>query len=120
MATTVISGKLFKDAEIKTSAKGTDYVTMVVSEQEYDSQNRKNVNVYYNVTVFGERYKNMATKLLRKGAIVAASGSLNPRPYAGKNGPAVSRDILAQNIEFKGFAQENNNQRSDDEPDDTL
>jgi single-strand DNA-binding protein len=104
------NGRLGNDAEIKTSAKGNQFVTFTVAVDDYDSATKQRITNWVRVTDFSSRATNMI-QYLRKGTSVFVTGSLTCGVYLDKtnNVPKISYDATAFRIEFCGSANQNSN-----------
>lgn len=104
------NGRLGNDAEIKTSAKGNQFVTFTVAVDDYDSATKQRITNWVRVTDFSSRATNMI-QYLRKGTSVFITGTLTCGVYLDKatNVPKISYDATAFRIEFCGSANQNSN-----------
>ena len=104
------NGRLGNDAEIKTSAKGNQFVSFTVAVDDYDSATKQRITNWVRVTDFSSRATNMI-QYLRKGTSVFVTGSLTCGVYLDKatNVPKISYDATAFRIEFCGSANQNSN-----------
>lgn len=86
------------DAEIKTNAKGSEYLQLSVATDSYDNGERK--TTWVSVLFGGER----ATKVkdyLTKGRLISVKGVENYHLYKNRNGETVlAREVFADRIEF--------------------
>ena len=110
MAFITLTGTVGKPAEVKTSKAGKDYVSISIRKNEYNSESRKSENVWYNCMAFGERYVKMIDTFLQKGAVIEVVGEFSPSVYQGK----LSRSIMVNGLNFIAYAQERQNDSSDD------
>ena len=114
-----ISGRLGKDAEIKTTARGSKYVSFTLA---VDSRNKDgNVTNWYNVSSFQENHLGKMVDYLKKGKGLIVSGVPSYSTWTDKNGqPRIDLNVRAFNIEFPtlGGNRENNseNQAATPEP----
>ena len=91
-------GRLGADAELKTSAKGNQFVSMRVASNDFF--NGENVTTWVNVMWSGERAVKMQEHM-KKGSFVNRWGTLRTSLYDTKNGEkAVSIDVFADRIDF--------------------
>ena len=96
MSTIIFRGRLGLDAEVKKSAKGTDYLSMRIAVNEF--YRGENKTVWYSVIVMADRVGKMK---FTKGTHVEVVGDLFPTPYLTKSGePAVSLDVMADRISY--------------------
>ena len=104
------NGRLGNDAEIKTSAKGNQFVSFTVAVDDYDSATKQRITNWVRVTDFSNRTTNML-QYLRKGTSVFVTGTLTCGVYLDKttNVPKISYDATAFRIEFSGSANQNSN-----------
>jgi len=91
-------GRLGADAELKTGKNGKQFVSMRVATDEF--KNGEKSTAWLNVTWVNDRGIKMQ-EYLKKGSAVSVMGSETVSTYQSKNGETmVSRDILADRIEF--------------------
>lgn len=104
------NGRLGNDAEIKTSAKGNQFVSFTVAVDDYDSATKQRITNWVRVTDFSSRATNLI-QYLRKGTSVFVTGSLTCGVYLDKttNVPKISYDATAFRIEFCGSSNQNSN-----------
>jgi single-strand DNA-binding protein len=93
-----IIGRLGMDAEIKTSSKGTQYLSMRVASNDFIKG--ENVTTWIGVVWSGERALKLAEHM-KKGVLLSIHGSLRTSLYKTKNGEAaISVDVLADRVDF--------------------
>ena len=98
----VVAGRVGRDPELRVMPGGDAVLSFSVANNQYDKNAPDNVLVtWYNVSFFGKRAEGLA-KFLEKGAQVIVTGSHRMRPYDGKNGPALSNDIRATEVQVIG------------------
>ncbi len=95
-----IIGRLGANAEIKTSSKGNQFVSMRVAVNQYNATTKANDTIWFNVTAFGERDVAMA-QYWTKGKLLTIEGTESVSLYKTKEGESgISRDIRAFFIDF--------------------
>jgi single-strand DNA-binding protein len=93
-----VIGRLGVDAEIKTTKKGSQFVTFRVATDVFvDGENQ---TVWFNVRDFSERGLKMV-EFLKKGRLVHVHGLETVSLYTDSKGETkISRDITAYNIDL--------------------
>ena len=98
----VVAGRVGRDPELRVMPGGDAVLSFSVANNQYDKNADDNTLVtWYNVSFFGKRAEGLA-KFLEKGAQVIVTGAHRMRPYDGKNGPALSNDIRATEVQVIG------------------
>ena len=95
-----ISGRLGKDAEIKTTARGNKYVTFTLAVDSRDKNGEKSTN-WYNVSSFQENHIGKFSEFLKKGHGLIVSGIPSYSIWTDKSGqPRIDLNVRAFNLEF--------------------
>ena len=104
-------GRLGADAELKTSAKGNQFVSMRVASNDFF--NGENVTTWVNVMWSGERAVKMQEHM-KKGSAVSVHGTLRTSIFKNKNGEsAVSIDVLADRVDFVNLGKSGDTQTNE-------
>jgi len=105
------NGRLGADAELKTSKNGKQFISMRVATDEF--RNGEKGTAWMNVTYHGDRAIKMQ-EYLKKGNAVTVMGVETVSTYQNKNGETmVSRDVLADRIEFVNLGKSGETQSND-------
>ena len=105
------NGRLGADAEVRTSKGGKQYVSMRVATDEF--KNGEKSTAWLNVTYHSDRAIKMQP-FLKKGSAVSVIGSETVGTYQDKNGETqISRDVLADRIDFIGLGSSANTQSNE-------
>jgi single-strand DNA-binding protein len=105
------NGRLGADAEVRTSKGGKQYVSMRVATDEF--KNGEKSTAWLNVTYHSDRAIKMQP-FLKKGSAISVIGSETVGTYQDKNGETqVSRDVLADRVDFIGLGSSANTQSND-------
>lgn len=105
------NGRLGADAELRTAKSGKQYVAMRVATDEF--KNGEKGTTWINVTYHGDRAIKMH-EYLKKGSAVSVIGSETVGTYQNKNGETqVSRDVLADRVDFVGLSKSGETQSND-------
>jgi single stranded DNA-binding protein len=117
MVNVIFNGRLGADAEVRTAKSGKQYVAMRVATDEF--KNGEKGTAWINVTYHGDRAIKMQ-EYLKKGSAVSVMGSETVSTYQSKNGETmVSRDVLADRIEFLNLGKSGESQSNDSAATDT-
>ena len=104
-----ISGNLGRDAEKKLSGNNREFITFSLANSEpYDKDEQGNPKTtWYRVTSFSHSHM---LQYLTKGKGVVIIGRYSDDAYINKttNAPEISRDIIAESIEFWSNGERNN------------
>ena len=93
-----VNGRLGADAELKTSTKGNQFVSLRVATNDYIGG--ENITTWVNVLWSGDRAVKMAGHV-KKGSSVVVRGVPKFSTYTTKNGEnAVSVDVFADRVDF--------------------
>lgn len=98
-------GRLGADAEIRTSKANRQYVALRVATDEY--RNGERTTSWVNVTYVGDRALKVAP-FLKKGSQVFVMGTETVSTYRTRTDEiGISRDVMADRIEFVGSGNTN-------------
>lgn len=114
-------GRLTADPEIKTTQGNNTYCAMKVAidTNDYDAQQRRNITIFPEVTVWGKAGENCA-KYLHKGDGVVVEGDLSIQEWKGRNGEnRYTARIKNASIQF-GERGHNGAPAGQDDDDDEL
>ena len=99
--TTVVSGRLSKEPELKYLGSGTALckLSIPVNERWNDSAGQpQEKTTWYDVTVWGKRAE-WCSNYLRKGSVVTVSGNVEARGYKARDGSVrASLDLRAREV----------------------
>ena len=98
MNTVIISGRLTKDIEIKTSANGTAYCNFSIAVDKF-SKDKQKKTMFVDCTAFGHS-ANFLNKYCSKGTTVLVEGSLdcNVKQY-DDGSKRTFWSVMANNVE---------------------
>lgn len=98
----VLVGRLGQDAEVKTSASGTAYVTVSVATQTLQKNAQggwEHPTVWHNVVVFGKKAQSVGP-YLKKGTVVAVQGQISYRDVEKDGVKRRFTDIVADDMQL--------------------
>ena len=108
---TIISGRLTKDPDLRSTGGGLSVCKMRIANNTRkknsatgDWEDKPN---YFNVTVFGRSGENCG-KYLSKGSAIAIDGRLEWSEWEAEGQKRQSVDIVAENVQFLGAPGERN------------
>ena len=105
----MLEGRLGRDAEIKTTARGNKYVTFTLAVDGRDKDNNK-TTTWYNVSSFQENHTGKFAEYLKKGSGLIVMGTPSFGIWTDRNGQAkLDLNVKATNLEFPtlGGSKEN-------------
>lgn len=95
-----IMGRLGRDAEIKTTNTGKQYIQFSAAVSEYNKKEKKNDTVWYSITGWDERFVKLAQHLT-KGKLLSIRGNFKASIYTNTNNvPSLNLEITAEGIDF--------------------
>lgn len=95
----IIIGNLGKDAEVRKSSNGTNYLTFAIADNEIVKGERK--TYWYNVTAF--TFNEKLVQYYKKGSSLMVTGTVVSDVDLGKDGVSrCRRDVTAVSIDFVG------------------
>ena len=100
-----ISGRLGRDAEVKTTARGNKYVSFTLA---VDSKNKNGESVtnWYNVSSFQENHTGKMVEFLKKGKGLIVSGIPSYSTWTDRTGqPRIDLNVKAFNLEFPSLTK---------------
>lgn len=104
-------GRLGADAELKTSAKGNQFVSMRVASNDFF--NGENVTTWVNVMWSGERAVKMQEHM-KKGSAVSVHGTLRTSLFTNKNSEqSISTDLFADRVDFVNLGKSGDTQTNE-------
>ena len=92
-------GRLGKDAESHDSKSNGKFTTYTVAVDEYNQETKQNETTWIRVIDWSDRTSNLL-QYLKKGTMVQVVGSEKVSIYNGQNGPQISREVRAYNLDF--------------------
>jgi single-strand DNA-binding protein len=115
----MLEGRLGRDAEIKTTARGNKYVSFTLAVDSKDKNGEKTTN-WYNVSSFQENHVGKFAEYLKKGNGLIVMGTPSYGIWIDKNGqPKLDLNVRASNLEFPtltGNKEGGQQQTGDNEP----
>ena len=112
----MLTGYIVADAEKKvTSNSGREYITFRMANNEFNDEkgsDGKPITYWFRVTSWNQNHYNLA-KYLTKGKPVIVIGSFSDKIYQNASGSCdISRDIIADSIEFVSGGNGDNNSKA--------
>lgn len=107
-----ISGRLGRDAEVKTTARGNKYVSFTLA---VDSKNKNGESVtnWYNVSSFQENHTGKMVDFLKKGKGLIVSGIPSYSIWTDRTGTArIDLNVKAFNLEFPTLTRKEDEQQT--------
>lgn len=96
----MLEGRLGRDAEIKTTARGRKYVSFTLAVDSRDKNGEKTTD-WYNVSSFQENHIGKFAEYLKKGSGLIVMGTPSYGIWIDKNGqPKLDLNVRASNLEF--------------------
>ena len=96
----MLEGRLGRDAEIKTTARGNKYVSFTLAVDGRDKDNNK-TTTWYNVSSFQENHTGKFAEYLKKGSGLIVMGTPSFGIWTDRNGQAkLDLNVRATNLEF--------------------
>lgn len=96
----MLEGRLGRDAEIKTTARGNKYVSFTLAVDGRDKDNNK-TTTWYNVSSFQENHTGKFAEYLKKGSGLIVMGAPSFGIWTDRNGQAkLDLNVRATNLEF--------------------
>ncbi|MDQ0271232.1 single-stranded DNA-binding protein [Cytobacillus purgationiresistens] len=113
MNTTIITGRLTKDPELRytSSNKAVTSISIAVS-RGYKNQQGEVETDFFNVVIWEQQAKNVVN-YLNKGSRVAIEGRLQNRSYESDGRKVYITEIHAKSIEFLDSKNENPREKTD-------
>jgi single-strand DNA-binding protein len=104
-------GRLGADAELRTSTKGTQFVSMRVASNDFF--NGETVTTWVTVMWSGDRAVKMQEHM-KKGSAVSVHGTLRTSLFTNKNGEqAISTDLFADRVDFVNLGKSGDTQTNE-------
>jgi single-strand DNA-binding protein len=111
-STIILKGRLGRDAELKATANGNQFISFSMAVDEMETKDRKRTD-WYSVSSSLPNHINGLRQYLTKGKPIEVIGSLTPKVYTDRNGvtrPDLNVRAFAINfIDFGGKKDEENN-----------
>lgn len=108
MISATVSGTIGKDGELKTVGQHEVLEFSIASRRWEKSAEATD---WVRVSFWGQRAAKVAA-YIKKGGKVAVRGSLYGRAYAGKDGPACSLEMRADDVELLGGGERSEEPRT--------
>ena len=106
-----IIGRLGADSEVRTSAKGNQFLSMRVASNDFIGG--ENVTTWINVMWSGDRAIKMQ-EFMKKGSAISAHGTLRTSLFKNKNGEsAISIDLFADRVDFVNLGKSGDTQSNE-------
>ena len=104
-------GRLGADAELRTSTKGNQFVSMRVASNDFF--NGETVTTWVTVMWSGDRAVKMQEHM-KKGSAVSVHGTLRTSLFTNKNGEqSISTDLFADRVDFVNLGKSGDTQQND-------
>lgn len=87
---TILLGRLGKDAERKTSAKGTTFWKFSIATNEWISSKNEEETTWHNITCFNEYIGDQLDVKGKKGTLVYLEGKIQKDTYTNNEGQEVT------------------------------
>ena len=111
MLYTQLIGRLGADAELRTSTKGNQFVSMRVASNDFF--NGENVTTWVTVMWSGDRAVKMQEHM-KKGSAVSVHGTLRTSLFTNKNGEqSISTDLFADRVDFVNLGKSGDTQTNE-------
>lgn len=115
----IVSGFLGQDATKQISKQNREYVTFNIANNEYNDEkgaDGRPITRWFRVTCLNPNQLSFASNL-KKGSNVIVTGSLRDSVYQSHQGTwNISRDIMADSIEFNSSRQSDNQSNGQQNP----
>ena len=106
-----ITGRLTKDAELKTTANGNTVLKFSVANNTGYGDNKR--VTFFNCDLWGKQAESLA-QYLTKGKQVALSGEVSLREYSTDSGKRQSLDVRVNSVSLIGSKPAENNDAGGD------
>jgi len=104
-------GRLGADAELRTSTKGNQFVSMRVASNDFF--NGETVTTWVTVMWSGDRAVKMQEHM-KKGSAVSVHGTLRTSLFTNKNGEqSISTDLFADRVDFVNLGKSGDTQTNE-------
>lgn len=104
-------GRLGADAELRTSTKGNQFVSMRVASNDFVGG--ENVTTWVTVMWSGDRAVKMQEHM-KKGSAVSVHGTLRTSLFTNKNGEqSISTDLFADRVDFVNLGKSGDTQTNE-------
>ena len=105
----VISGRLTRDPELKTTNTGTSVCNFSVAvDRTYRDKEGNRPTDFFDISVFGATAE-FVSKYFKKGSSIAVSGAMESRKFVDKDGNnRIAWSLHADEVNFCGSKSENN------------
>lgn len=105
----VITGRLTRDPELKTTNAGTNVCNFSVAvDRTYKDKDGNRPTDFFECSVFGAT-ADFVTKYFKKGSYIAVAGAMEAHKYTDKDGNnRTGWSLKANDVQFCGGKSENN------------
>lgn len=107
-----ITGRLTRDAELKTTANGNAVLKFSVANNTGFGDNKR--CTFFNCDLWGRQAESLA-QYLTKGKAVALSGEVSLREYSTDSGKRQSLDVRVTSVSLIGSKPAENSDAGDDD-----
>lgn len=112
----MLEGRLGRDAEIKTTAKGNKYVTFTLAVDSRGKDGEKTTD-WFTVSSFQENHLGKFADYLKKGSGLIVMGTPSFSTWIDRNGQArIDLNVRASNLEFPTLGGNKDEQKTEQEP----
>ena len=103
-STTIVAGRVGRDAELRATPSGDSVLSFSLAEDRGYGDNKR--AVWYAVSVWGDRALKLAEYIV-KGKALLVEGQVDARAYTAKDGtPRAALELRARNVTFVGSRQD--------------
>lgn len=118
MQKVITIGRLGKDAQVRTSQNGKQYLSFTVAVNSKRNGNEQ--TTWYDVSSFNTGHIENLTKWLLKGKLVSVTGELDAHLSESNGKNYLNLRILADSIEFVSVGRENEQKTSNADSEITM
>lgn len=111
MATIILSGRLGRDAELRQTANGRQFLSFTMAEDVRENKDTKRTD-WYSVSTTQPQYLGEFAKYLTKGKPIQVIGDIKTSVYTRRDGGVdIDRNIRAAQINFIDFGRRDDEQQ---------
>ena len=111
MATIILTGRLGRDAELRQTANGRQFLSFSMAEDVRENKDTRRTD-WYSVSTMQQQYLGEFAKYLTKGKPIQVIGDIKTSIYTRRDGGVdIDRNIRASQINFIDFGRREDEQQ---------
>ena len=112
MATIILTGRLGRDAELRQTANGKQFLSFSMAEDVRENKDTRRTD-WYSVSTMQQQYLGEFAKYLTKGKPIQVIGDIKTSIYTRRDGGVeIDRNIRASQINFIDFGRKEDEQQN--------